>query len=38
MVSTVGVKQSKNPCHRRRLPFPFDAERNIMNVLGEKKH
>ncbi len=35
MVSTVGVvKQSKNASHRRRLPFPFDPEPNIMNDFG----
>jgi hypothetical protein len=36
MVSTVGKKKrSENPYHRcRLLPFPFDAEQNIMNVLG----
>jgi hypothetical protein len=34
MVSTVGVKQSKKPCHRCHLPFPFHAKLNVMNGFG----
>jgi hypothetical protein len=36
MVSTVAMNQSENPCYcyHRRLPFPFDAELNIMNTFG----
>jgi hypothetical protein len=37
MVSTVGVEQSEIPCHRRRLPFPFYAQPNIMNTFGWKQ-
>jgi hypothetical protein len=34
MVRTSAVEHSKNPCHHRCLPFPFDTEINIMNAFG----